>query len=496
MCWTDPFRPATLTARILKVTWGMLLLVLVAGCANTETTPLVFTPGRTLMPTSPVVVPFDVGGGVPLVEAAWGNGPPALFVVDTGLFAACHAAEVVGTRESLEVTGSDGRNVQANVLHDQSLRIGDLRFEAFNAISFPYVPEAKRHLGPRFAGAIGWGTFNDVLLTIDYARCRLTLEHGMLPPVNGTDILPLRIDVESNLLLPAQVGGHDTWMVLDTGTTGENADVTLDLASHLKWRGPTDLVTASAFAGDFKTKVRTLDGELRIGRFSIRNPEIGEVPGSNCVLGAPTLRHFVVTLDIAHRRVRLAGPIDAPSGCDEIEGEDVSEESTEGISNPRRIRRLTIDPGAVRKGVTVRSELGATVVSRPDHAVWIFTSTGVCVELAGKTFRYVLRPDGAVDVPDTDEVSVARWYEHAALPVDGEPRIALLNPQGMPDVQRTDRALGTMKTAWNGVTVVDRRDGSSRVTLSDGVTLDWSPSNEVTVGWPDAPASQPAATRQ
>ena len=205
-------------------------------------------------------------------------------------------------------------------------------------------------------------------------------------------------------------------------------------------------------------------------------------------VGGATLRHFRVPLDARNRRVRLAGPVGAPAGCDRVAGEATWDASTEQVRSPRPARSVTVDRRAGGRGATVRAAAGGWVVTRPGHGDLVLSPAGVLIDLAAGT-EYAVRPDGGVRVVRATAPPV-RWYETVPPTGAGRAWPVLLNPLGYPLSSYVDRVTAAEVIQRPGLALAEEPDGSSRTRLADGLTLDWSAAGDVVVGWPDLPATR------
>ena len=441
------------------------------------------------------MIPFEFDFGQPIVEAFTPGGPTHWYILDTGWPQTNLSPEVTRAKVlpgERWISDGDERRYYVPVAHDRAINLGDEAFEHFDATVFDYPPDWTKAFKRHIVGQLNWRLFSGVLLTIDYSRYRITMENGTLPPPNNADILPLRIGTGGLLEIPVSLAGQQVWMLLDTGASANGCNVSIKpaVAAGLRWLYPPVPSTAQFIWGRNAAAIGQLDGDLHVGQYAITQPAVLEVAGCPNVLAGPTLRHFRVTLDVRHRRVRLVPSADAAVGCRRFSGETDWDEAEEAVRAPRRARRILIDAGALRKGVTVRNEGRTRVVLRPNGHRLLFTTTCVLVDVAAN-FQYTLRPDGGVDVDAPDfGYGVTRWYERS-LGANATPELVLLNPLGSTVYRHVDRGAGTTTTTSLLLTVEERADGSSRATLLDGLTLDWSPDDDVTVGWPDASSTRP-----
>ena len=212
---------------------------------------------------------------------------------------AAGSAEVVG-----QVRGGDpsGHHTQLmNLVRVGSLEIGGARFEGLQAAVRGYN---ERRVGALIDGILGFGLFQELLLTLDYPGAKVRIERGALPPVDGAEVIPIRIDrgipsidlVVDSLRVEADV---------DAGSMGgfslpERLIERLPLAST-----PQVVGHARTVSNEFDIKAARLNGSLRIGGREFANPTLEFQPifamGN---VGSRVLRDFAVTFDTQNRRMR------------------------------------------------------------------------------------------------------------------------------------------------------------------------------------------------
>jgi hypothetical protein len=147
-------------------------------------------------------------------------------------------------------------------------------------------------------------------VTFDFPHQTVTIVPGSLPPPDNQTIF--EFDAAEILpLVPIVVAGRPHRVHLDTGSPGGlmlpmRFSAELPLASPLVAAGK-----ASTQAGTFEVQTATINGEVKLGqftldvgpvRFSDLRPGPGPAPGN---LGSDALKLFVVTYDSTNRRFRF-----------------------------------------------------------------------------------------------------------------------------------------------------------------------------------------------
>jgi len=135
----------------------------------------------------------------------------------------------------------------------------------------------------------------------------LRVERGELPPVIGRDVLPLRMDARGLPLVQVKIGQRQVWALLDTGYS-------LGLSLPTSAKSNTPLATTAVPGppvlyygiGQRQAEQARLAVDVTIGRHVLAKPivDIG-VSNEQAILGAGYLRHFAITFDQQHGRVRF-----------------------------------------------------------------------------------------------------------------------------------------------------------------------------------------------
>jgi Aspartyl protease len=186
-----------------------------------------------------------------------------------------------------------------------SIRVGSARFDGIKLSALP---------GRGATGAdliLGLSFFHDVLLVIDYPAGVVRLSRDSLPDANGRDVLALS-RVGPFWAAPVNIGGRDLSAVLDTRSAGPAMSLAPGVAAALPFADSLRVVGRASGAAIASTEVKEgrLAGDIRIGSFTFPHPllNVRELPPgfpTNPLLGDVMLRHFEVSLDQRHARLRL-----------------------------------------------------------------------------------------------------------------------------------------------------------------------------------------------
>ncbi len=240
------------------------------------------------------------------------NGKPFEMIVDTGAFASLVSMELA-TASNADIRATKLRSVNAGgnvrpaqgIAHFNALAVGAATFYDVQAVIHDVT--VLRTANEPIDGALGLSVFHDLLLTIDWPNSRLRMERGELPPVNGRDVLPLRMDERGLPLVQIKIGSRQVWALIDTGyslglSLPASAKSNTPLASPAV-QGPPVLYYG---IGQRQAEQARLAVDATIGWHVLAKPivDLG-VSNEQAILGAAYLRHFAITFDQQHGRVRF-----------------------------------------------------------------------------------------------------------------------------------------------------------------------------------------------
>jgi hypothetical protein len=168
-----------------------------------------------------------------------------------------------------------------------------------------YMPNVGVAVRPR--GVISLSAWKDHLVTLDYARWRVTFEPGTLPEPNGKDVFALNGARE--LRLPLTVGDHAIDCRVDPLFTGG-----LLVPSVYVAQVPVEGVSGnwSSFTtsdGPIHAKEARLGTNLMLGPFELKTPMVLLADrGETATVGMQWLTRFSITYDMANARARVERP--------------------------------------------------------------------------------------------------------------------------------------------------------------------------------------------
>lgn len=168
-----------------------------------------------------------------------------------------------------------------------------------------YMPNVGAAVRPR--GVISLSAWKDHLVTLDYARWRVTFEQGTLPEPNGKDVFALTPALE--LRLTMTVGDHAIDCRVDPLFAGG-----LVLPAIYVAQLPVDGVSSnwSTFTtsnGVIHAKEARLGTNVMLGPFELKTPMVLLTDrGDTATVGMQWLTRFSITYDMANARARVERP--------------------------------------------------------------------------------------------------------------------------------------------------------------------------------------------
>ncbi len=296
---------------VSSVVAGVLFASTNAFCASDPALEIKAKPGRTELSTPTVEVAFDDTTGQPVVEAMIGDKGPFRLVLDTGArFTKLDddlaiLLKLEPKRRSIPAGKTGTPPEQVDTIRLPSMKVGGVRFLDFDAVILDYdqVFEGAR----KYDGAIGFPVFADVLLELDYPQQRAVLKRDELPPADRKEILNYTTD-DGLARIPLLFTGTSVDVTLDSGRASA---IVLAKSLENRVRVSTKPVQPGFVAADLGIKVTPLRGKLRLGRHRISEPPVFFL-GTDSAMGHRILKHFAVTFDQKHHRVRFARAGDEP----------------------------------------------------------------------------------------------------------------------------------------------------------------------------------------
>ena len=284
-------------SRILQTAWMVLIL---AGAATAQANQVTEHQQSGLFYEGDnVELQTRVAGRHVSVQGYVGDQGPFNMIVDTGAggnvidlsLVEEMGLEVIGQKE---VMSGGVVPLMLDVVIVPSVRIGDLTIinMEFLAMDILTLTMGNQH------AVIGMPTFKDDLLAFDTQNEKIRVSRGELSAGNP-NVFSYVQEQRSGFEINVNVAGTEVPMVIDTGNHGGFVfpmamSETLPLKGDLR-DGPN----ARLADGERKTKLATLDGTIKLGSFSFRDPQVKflDPAPAHGNIGLQIIENLVLSID-------------------------------------------------------------------------------------------------------------------------------------------------------------------------------------------------------
>jgi predicted aspartyl protease len=313
----SPIRRLFLVLAAAVLSWGGA-----AGCGSSSAArPIDRHASVAVAPGGRVEVPIRPNrAGAPLVPVRGKTSAPWEMMLDTGAPSVVVSPEIA-KREGWPVRHGEMYSVDA-IGNRQDVGLADAKMIRIGGTAATFRDFDAMVMSPRSLkfgegtgdGALGLMLFHNVLLTIDFPNNRLILEPGNLPPPDGRDVLPMKLDAAGHAFVPIRVGTREVWAMIDTGFS---SGLAVPTAEARQFPGTSRSVTGdlvTTWHGTVRSKTARLTEPLRVGRQVFHRPVVDVGISNDVVLGIEYLQHFAITIDQRNGRARFTrranGPIE------------------------------------------------------------------------------------------------------------------------------------------------------------------------------------------
>lgn len=330
--------------RTSRIVWALVVIVsLHTGVQATGTA----NPGR--------VVPSETCRGLWIVPVTFdGDSSRRLrLVLDTGAARASVDPDAIARVAGRRIR--PGKKTRLKHGEAGPLKISDIKVVSHE------MDHLSRALGMDIDGILGFQTFRDLLLTLDYPAGEIRVSKGVLPEADGRTVFEDVGKVRPYLAL--DVGGTRVAVLIDSGATG---GLTLREKDPLEWE-TTPRATSGSVRYDFiqiDKNGRARDA-LTYGPLQIHRPVVEVVKNGTRLAGWEILRRFVWTFDQRNRRVRMIPDSDEPILMEPVRGPGlVFQPRQEGLEVVRVFAGMPAERAGVRAGDVVVAINGTPVYER------------------------------------------------------------------------------------------------------------------------------------
>jgi len=266
-------------------------------------------------------IPFEFFRDSRIFIPAEIDGVPTRVMLDSGASQTVIDAKFVKT---LQIKAGDhftghgaGGSADVTQLHGVNIRLGAITFRDTAAVGID-LAAVEQQLGHALPVVLGGDAFDQCVVDIDFSRHRIAFRNPgtFTPPADAKAVAVTK--AAENFAIQATVEGRNVSLVFDIG----NASA-LNLSPEV-WGNPSFLGTRTVST----TKNGGLGGMHVYKLATIKNLDVGgahfaDVPtvlwgeqkdeGADGNIGMPILRRFRLLVDLPHKRVLFAGPVDTDS---------------------------------------------------------------------------------------------------------------------------------------------------------------------------------------
>jgi hypothetical protein len=172
-------------------------------------------------------------------------------------------------------------------------------------------------LGRPIDGILSVYALQDFLLTLDYPAGEMRIREGRLPRPDRRTVFSTR-GPDGRPWLRVDLAGRERPLLIDSGAGG--LTIAVNNIDRFNLMGEPRVLTSAVRLNRIERRqVARLNGDAMVAGVRVQAPVLEEVPRSE-LLGGEILRHFVITLDQANKRVRFeAGVEGAIPAVDHVE---------------------------------------------------------------------------------------------------------------------------------------------------------------------------------
>lgn len=258
---------------------------------------------------APVAVPMELAGGLPVVTAGINGSGPYKLILDSGAAGSVFSNELLRElglpvlgRANLAREGSADKQ-PATLTKIERIDVAGLRLEGVSAVCAD-LALVRQRVSPDIQGVLSATMLDDLLVAYDYPAGKIEFRRGMLPAADGQSVFewPAGERLPSAML---DLSGQKIRLDLDTGSRS-GFTIPQTLTTKLEWL-EAPVTDGAIHTLDTITPATTgrMKGEIRLGKFTFKNPQVRSNDGVMKTIGYEVLKDFVLTLDPLHRRFEL-----------------------------------------------------------------------------------------------------------------------------------------------------------------------------------------------
>ena len=245
----------------------------------------------------PVIIPFEFLVNRPLIRATLNGQGPYAFLLAPDTESSIIDPELAEALELELAEGVTSLTVEFGLDANQKLKV-PVAFEDLSR----RVPDLPAALRPR--GILSLAVWKDRLVTLDFARWRISIESGALAEPDQKAIFEAAED--GALWLPLAVGAETVQCLVDPWFPGGLVLPTTAFSGLSTVAEPRDAGTSRTREGVLRVREGRLAHDLLLGPFAVKTPTVLLADNATtAVAGTSWLTRYQLTYDLTHRRVRL-----------------------------------------------------------------------------------------------------------------------------------------------------------------------------------------------
>lgn len=261
---------------------------------------------------APLTVPMDSIGGRPVISARINQRGPYKLILDSGAAGSVFSTQLAAplglpALGHADMTRPGGKNKQpATLTKVDSIEIGELHLSGVSAV-YADLSLLQTRLSPEIMGVLSSTMLDGLLVAFDYPAKKIGFRRGALPAADELTVFTWPAG-ERLPSVPVSLAGRVMRLDIDTGSTG-GFTVPATLVDNVSWlETPVATEPIRTLDGTTPAALGRLQGEVRLGKFTFRDPAIRTNQGVLHLIGYQVLQDFTLTLDAKHRRFELRQP--------------------------------------------------------------------------------------------------------------------------------------------------------------------------------------------
>lgn len=257
-------------------------------------------------------LPIQMINGLPYIEAKVNGKGPFLFGFDSGFSGEIELdsslAKELGLvfKDKMQVGDPSGRNgFTAASGRIKNLQLADIGIK--NASAFLRNRRAMPGM-EKVAGILGIALFKNYVITLNYSVLKFTINKDELPSSNNTTILDYEALGGGIPSIPIKVGNEFINAHIDTRAMGSSFRFPESfLTKNTTYvNDPKVIARGRTASNEFIINEVQIKENIQVGRYIFESPAVTyPSPTGDGVIGARTLKDFVITIDQINKRIQF-----------------------------------------------------------------------------------------------------------------------------------------------------------------------------------------------